>query len=286
MKNAAGFDALFKQAVLSVDAGDEKTLQELLDDHPELATERLYAPGEWLTSVIGNALNGFLKDPYLLWFVSEDAVRNNTLPPNIANIAAIIIAKARSENAVNLQEQLDYALRLVAWSGVAHKCGVQIDLLDVLIDAGAYKERVSDDALVNGNFDAAKHFIKRGAQFTLSTALCLESWEDADRLALISNNDQKQFSLVLAALNGKARAVARALSYGAAVNKPSQHLYSHGTPLHHAVWSGSVEAVKILLDAGADVNAKDSIYDGTPFGWAEYGERTEVIKYLKERLSR
>ncbi|HXL57927.1 MAG TPA: ankyrin repeat domain-containing protein [Chitinophagaceae bacterium] len=282
MKNAAGFDLLFKQAVSAIDAGDEIRLKELLDAHPELATDRLYSPGEWLTNVIGDALNSFFKDPYLLWFISEDAVRNRSLPPNIANIAVIIIQKARSEKAASLQEQLDYAIKLVAWSGVARECGVQIDLLDVLIDAGAFKEGVSNDALVNGNLDAAEHLIERGAKFTLSTALCLEKWEEADKLALTADNDQNQFSLVLAALNGKAKAVARAVSYGADINKPSEHLYSHGTPLHHAVWSGSVETVKVLVEAGAHLNTKDSIYDGTPLGWAEYGKRFEVAKYLKE----
>ncbi len=282
MKNAAGFDLLFKQAVSAIDAGDEIRLKELLDAHPELATDRLYSPGEWLTNVIGDALNSFFKDPYLLWFISEDAVRNRSLPPNIANIAVIIIQKARSEKAASLQEQLDYAIKLVAWSGVARECGVQIDLLDVLIDAGAYKEGVSNDALVNGNFAAAEHLIERGAKLTLATALCLEKWEEADKLALTATNIETQFSLVLAALDGKAKAVARAVSYGADINKPSEHLYSHGTPLHHAVWSGSVETVKVLVEAGADVNIKDSLWDGTPLRWAEYGKRLEVAKYLKQ----
>jgi peptide-methionine (S)-S-oxide reductase len=283
MKNAAGFDSLFKQAVSAMDAGDENKLKELLDAHPELATERLYSPGEWLTDVIGDALNSFFKDPYLLWFVSEDAVRNSSLPPNIANIAVIIIQKARSGKAASLQEQLDYALKLVAWSWIARECGVQIDLLDVLIDAGASKDGVSDDALVNGNFVAAEHLIQRGAKFTLSTALCLGKWEEADSLALTANDGQKQFSLVLAALNGKAQAVARAVSYGADIDKPSMDLYSHGTPLHHAVWSGSVETVKVLIEAGANVNAKDSLWNGTPLGWAEYGKRAEAAEYLREK---
>jgi peptide-methionine (S)-S-oxide reductase len=281
MKNA-GFDFLFKQAVDAVDAGDEKTLKELLDAHPEVATDRLYSPGEWLTNVIGDELNSFFKDPYLLWFVSEDAVRNKSLPRNIADIAAIIIEKASSEKAPGLQEQLDYALRLVAWSGVARECGVQIELLDVLIDAGAFTDNVSNDALVNGNFAAAAHLIERGARLTLATALCLEKWDDADQLALTASNDQKQFSLVLAALNGKAQAVRRAISYGADINKPSEHLYSHGTPLHHAVWSGSLDTVKVLVEAGANLETKDSIYDGTPLGWAAYGKRTAVAKYLEE----
>jgi len=282
MGKANPFDKIFQQAVSAIDAGDEETLKRLLDDHSELATDRLYSPGEWVTSVIGNALKNFFKDPYLLWFVSEDAVRNGKLPKNIAKIASIIIQKARAQNATNLQEQLDYGLRLVAWSGVARECGVQIALLDVLIDSGANINAISNDALVNGNFDAAKHLIERGGKLTLATALCLEKWGDADRLATNATADEKQFSLVLSALNGKAKAVERAISYGADINKPSNYLYSHGTPLHHGVWSGSMDTVRVLINAGANLNAIDTAWNGTPLGWAEYGNRKEIAEYLKE----
>src|SRR5215510_3979678 len=95
--DAVSFDSLFQQAVVAIDTGDENKLKELLNAHPQLVTDRLYSPGEWLRSVINDALNGFFKDPYLLWFVSEDPVRNKKLPTNIANIASIIIQKAKEE---------------------------------------------------------------------------------------------------------------------------------------------------------------------------------------------
>jgi len=268
--------------VSAIDAGDEDALRQLLNLHPGLATDRLYSPGKWLTNIIGEPLKGFFKDPYLLWFVSEDAVRNGKLPKNIVTIASIIIQKVRSQNATNLPEQLDYALKLVSWSVVARNCGVQIGLLDVLIEAGADINNVNDDALVNGNVEAAKYLLERGGKLTLSTALCLEKFDDADKLAVNATRDEKQFSFVLAALNGKAEAVSRAISYGVDINKPSDHLYSHGTPLHHAVWSGSLDTVKVLINAGADLNAKDTAWNGTPLGWAMHGNRGEIVKYLKE----
>jgi peptide-methionine (S)-S-oxide reductase len=165
---------------------------------------------------------------------------------------------------------------------VARECGVQNDLLDVFINAGASTKGVSNDALVNGNFSAAKYLVEHGAELSLATALCLERWDEADKLALTSNLSQKQFSLVLAALNGKTEAVRKAISYGAEINKPSQDLYSHGTPLHHAVWSGNIETVKLLVNAGAPLNVRDSIWKGTPLGWAEYGKRDEIANYLRE----
>jgi hypothetical protein len=47
------------------------------------------------------------------------------------------------------------------------------------------------------------------------------------------------------------------------------------TALHYAAESGNREIVKALLDAGADINARDARFDATPTGWA--------IEYLRQR---
>ena len=52
-------------------------------------------------------------------------------------MAGVIIHAARREGSTNLQEQLDYALSLESWSWIARECGVQLELIDVLADAGA-----------------------------------------------------------------------------------------------------------------------------------------------------
>jgi hypothetical protein len=43
------------------------------------------------------------------------------------------------------------------------------------------------------------------------------------------------------------------------------------TPLHWAALGGHVEIVKLLLAQGADVNARETGYGGTPVGWAVHG---------------
>ena len=143
------FDQLFEQAVALIGAGDVLALDRLLAGHPELATERLAAPGAWLRDKVGGALDGFFKDPYLLWFVSEDAPVHGRLPANIADVTRAILRAA--SGAPGLQEQLDHALRLVCWSGVAQRCGVQIELIDTLVDAGASPHGGPDNTLVNGH---------------------------------------------------------------------------------------------------------------------------------------
>lgn len=47
------------------------------------------------------------------------------------------------------------------------------------------------------------------------------------------------------------------------------------TPLHHAAELGDRDCVALLLDAGADINARDSRFGATPAGWA--------IEYLRAR---
>lgn len=263
-------DSLFHEAVTAIDAGDLATLERLITEHPILLSARLEAPGSWLRDKVGDALNRFFAKPYLLWFVAEDPVRNGTLPKNIAQLTRAIIEAAQREHVASLQEQLDYALQLVSWSWIARQCGVQIELIDALVDAGASPHGNPENALVNANFEAAEHLVERGATLTLATALSLERWNDVARLAPTSKPKEKQFGFVLAALNGKPEALRRMLEFGVDVNKPSENLYSHGTPLHHAVCSGSREAVEVLVDAGANLNAVDTAWSGTPLGWAEH----------------
>ena len=274
-------DALFREAVSAIDAGDCVALEALLASHPELVRERLESPGPWLREQVGDALDGFFRRPWLLWFVAEDPVRSGRLPDNIAAIARAIVDAARREGVESLQEQLDTALRLVSWSWIARECGVQIELIDVLADAGAALDGNPDNALVNGNRQAAAHLVERGSRLTLGTALCLERWEDAGRVAPAATDREKQFALVLAALNGKAEALRRILPLGVELNAPSPDLFSHATALHHAVWSGSLEAVRVLVDAGADLGARDEIWLGTPLNWAEHSENDEIATYLR-----
>lgn len=302
--NADVLDSLFREAVSSIDAGDVSALEHLLAKYPWLVRKRLSSPGAWLRDTVGNALDGFFRHPYLLWFVAEDPVRNGTLPGNIRQVTNAIIEAAKSQEVDSLHEQLDYALRLVCWSWIARECGVQIELIDVLIEAGAsvdgrtvYEGRFgthTDAAIYNGNFAAAEHLLARGAPVTLSTAVCLGRWADVERLVPTATLGEKQDAFVLAAKKGKAEALRRMLAFGINPTTVSASNPSRGTALHHAVWSGCLDAVRVLVDAGADLSGRDTIYGGTPLGWATYAEHEQkeesrrkeyaaIAAYLRDR---
>ena len=57
--------------------------------------------------------------------------------------------------------------------------------------------------------------------------------------------------------------------------------HAHSTPLHQAVWSGHLDTVRLLVDRGARLDIRDTIWDGTPPRWAEFGACTQIAEYLR-----
>ena len=75
-------------------------------------------------------------------------------------------------------------------------------------------------------------------------------------------------TVMMAAVDFKHHALVRwLLGRGASPNARSDAGSRH-TALHSAAWNGDLEMVKLLVDAGADPNARDAQYDGVPRGWA------------------
>jgi peptide-methionine (S)-S-oxide reductase len=272
VKDSERLDRLFQEAVSAIDAGDLARLQGLVAQHPRLLHERLKSPGVWLRSQIGQALDGFFKHPYLLWFLTEDAVRTGRLPTNVAALAHVLIKAAQGESVRDLQKQLDSTLHFTVCSPIGRDNGLQLELLDVLIDAGASTDGAPVQALICHNPAAAQHLLKRGAALTLPAAVCLELGTEITGLGRQATRRDKQVALALAALNGKANGLTALLSLGVDLNAFSTGFYTHATPLHHAVWSGSLDAVKVLVEAGANLATKDKAEHATPLGWAEYAQ--------------
>ena len=54
----------------------------------------------------------------------------------------------------------------------------------------------------------------------------------------------------------------------------SQRDESGATALHHAAFEGQTDIARLLVEKGADINARDGKFNATPAGWA--------IEYLRE----
>jgi peptide-methionine (S)-S-oxide reductase len=267
-------DPLFRDAVEAIDSGNLSSLQILLDLNPTLISQRLDFPTE-----------GYFKYPYLLWFVAGNPIRHDKLPANIVAVTKMLIAAAKKNAADSFQQQIDYTLGLVATGRIPRESGVQNEWIDLLIDNGAQPGN-GIGALAHGNIDAARHLIKRGDRLTLAAAVGLDVQNDIARLAKEASKNDLQIALMMAAFYGKPDKIKFLIGIGVDVSAfidNSTGFHSHASPLHQAVFSGSIESVKILVDAGADLNAKDRIYDGTPLAWANYMQTKEPDEIKKKK---
>jgi hypothetical protein len=261
MKNSDIPDLQFLQAVEAIDAGSINELESIISKHPRLVKERLRTKEA-----------GYFKDPYLLWFVADNPIRNDKLPPNIVEITRLLVQEIKRGAPDTYHSQIDYTLGLVATGRIPRECGVQVAMMDLLIDAGATPGD-GMGAFAQGNIEAAQHLINRGGKLTLPAAVCLERMDDIHRLGAGASAGEKLTALTAAAFYGKADMIKLLLKMGANPNgypESNSGFHSHATPLHQAVSSGSLAAVKLLVEAGAKLDVSDKIYDGSPLGWAKH----------------
>ena len=259
-------DAVFRQAVNLIDAGDVSGLSRLLKANPNLIHQRVLFEG-------GN----YFRNPGLLEFIAENPVRHGTLPPNIVAVAVILLEAGPEQRSVN------DTLGLVVSGRVTRECKVQIPLIDVLCKYGADPNSPLHPAVLHGEFEAVYQLIRWGARPDLSMLAALgETEEFLSRLPL-SDSGQRHLALALAAQFGHTEIVRALLDAGEDPNRynpPGSH--SHATPLHQAALAGHLGVVRLLVERGARLDTKDVIWQGTPADWAQHCGRTEVESYLRE----
>ncbi|HVU94874.1 MAG TPA: ankyrin repeat domain-containing protein [Puia sp.] len=264
MNSAEITDASFRAAVEAIDCGDVVVLRELLEADASLVVRRLDRPAE-----------GYFARPYLLWFVAENPIRHEKLPANIVEVAEVILLALRAGGDPGYSFIVDNTMGLVCTGRIPKECGVQIPLMELLVRYGAAVKGSVLGAIGQRNFEAARWLLAHGSSYDPGTAVGLDDVEGAARLAGEATASQLYVALVVAAFFGKAEMIRLLLGAGVDVNGSGTSedfggFHSHASALHQAVHSGSIEAVRLLVEAGADRFAKDSVYGGTPIGWARY----------------
>ncbi len=182
------------------------------------------------------------------------------------------------------QTALDETLMLVASSAVTHQCGVQVPLIDLLCDYGADPNHAIRTAAVYGEFEAVHALIRRGARIDLSIAAGLGRTEDARHLLAAADREDRHWAMALAAQFGSVEIVRMLLDAGVNPNRYNPvGGHSQSTPLHQAALAGHLDLVRLLVERGARVDLQDTLWHATAAGWAHYTGKKDVEAYLREQ---
>ena len=275
----------FESAVEAVINGDESTLTSLLPANPELVRAR------------STRITPF--DPpqhraTLLHYVAANGVEGyrQKTPPNAVEVAKILLkAGAEVDALADMYGGQCTVMSMLVSSSPPAQAGVQVALIETLLDFGAAIEGRGPGkwvsplmtALAFGFSGAADALVRRGARVdNIAAAAGLGRLADARQMLAAAGPQDRHRALVLAAQLGHAEIVRLLLDAGEDPNRynPAGN-HDHSTPLHQAVWSGHDRVVCLLVERGARLDMKDTIFQGTPLGWAEYGGRAEIANYLR-----
>lgn len=105
----------------------------------------------------------------------------------------------------------------------------------------------------------------------------------ADRVNSWSQDQQGIINnaFVYACMHGHVDAAKLLLDKGAEINVIPGGFNYAGTGLHYAALNGHRAMVQFLLEHGADKNVKDTKVGSTAAGWAEYGKHPELLDLLR-----
>jgi ankyrin repeat protein len=117
--------------------------------------------------------------------------------------------------------------------------------------------------------ELVKHLISRGIAAAPKEYARLDDRATLARLIEADPSVARLDSVMMAAVDfGHHELVEWLVARGGNVQARAEAQSRH-TALHSAAWNGDLRMVQLLIANGADPNARDEQYDGTPFGWAE-----------------
>jgi ankyrin repeat protein len=259
-------DAGFRAAVAAIQTGDVAALAALLDARPALLVMRAVEPE--------TGAKGYFSDPKLFWFVANNPTLVPQSPPNIVDVAKVMIERGIA------QSDLDYTLELTMTNGFMEP-GQQVALTAALVAAGAVAGRRGLlMALGHEQRNVVAWLVENGRVPDAAVAAGLGRTEVLARLLEASSADDKAEALAMAVINHHADAVRLCLAAKADPNR-FMPVHTHSTPLHNAALHGDIEIMKLLVGAGAKTDTLDTLWRGTPLGWAMHGRRAAAQAFLR-----
>jgi peptide-methionine (S)-S-oxide reductase len=260
-------DAHFRAAVKAIQSGDLHTVKQLLADHPNLVHESAIEPECYATH------GGYFTNPRLLWFVADNPNLIETMPANTAEITKAIL-----DAGAELRD-IEYTIELVATSRPAREQGFQRPLIKLL----ASGRRIATNGLAilgHRERDAMATMLESGTPLTAGIAAGMGYVEDLRKLLPAASPQQLHEAFSLAVINDELECARLCLDAGAEVNRLLA-CHAHSTAAHQAVANNNVPMLKLLVERGADLTIRDTLWNGTPPGWAPHTNSPEAAAFLR-----
>lgn len=259
---------VFDRTADAVVDGDEAGLKALLAQYPDLVRAR--SPRHGAT---------------LLHYISANGVESERqkTPVNAVAVTRILLAAGADPNATAIFYGAPATtLELLVSSLHPYHAGLQADLANQLLDAGADEKGVLLTTLAHGYIETAEDLARRLLADTLPVAAGLGRLEVFEALLPGASADLRHQALALAALHGRIPVLERLVTAGIDLNQLNpMGFHGHATPLHVAVWKGHEDAVRWLVAHGARCDVADVIHGGTPLGWARHEGHASIARYLE-----
>ena len=274
----------FESAVEAIINGDLAVLQGALQRNSALVRARSTRVCSFDPPVHGATLLHYIGAN------GVEAYRQKTAPNAVEIARALLEAGVEPDALADMYGAKCTTMSMLVSSDHPAKAGLQGPLVELLLDFGAAIEGQGTrkwggplvTALAFGMRDAAQVLAKRGAHIDLPAAAGLGLANDALRLLPSADADARHRALALAAQHGHAAVVCLMLDAGEEPNRFNpEGCHAHSTPLHQAVWGGHEDVTRLLIEHGARLDTRDTVWNGTPLGWALHGGKARMVECLR-----
>lgn len=286
-------DKKFHPAIAAIRSGNLNELKSLVSQDPTLATGRSSKSHPTLLQCLvldaGDVAN---KTDLADVLIDAGADLNEPLVAcggcdNVA-IAALLLNRGAAINGNGGWSPLEEALY---WNSPG--------MLDLLLQRGAAVANLRIAAGL-GRTDLIESFFNADGNLKPEAGVINWPWGDLRAIESSNHGQQGRESLaakfnswsndrqslidnafVYACMHGHIEAARLLLQKGANINAiPGGFDYS-GTGLHYASLNGHLAMAKFLIEHGADASLRDTKVGGTPAGWADHGGHPDVKEYLE-----
>lgn len=286
-------DAKFHPAMATLETGDVEKLKALVAADPSLATSRSTVSHPTLLQCFvldGNNKPNAREMAEVLIDAGADLNEPLVAAGSINNrpVAELLLDRGAAINGTGGWTPLEEALY---WNSQ--------DVVALLLERGAKIQNLRTAAGL-GRTDLIENYFNADGNLKPEAGKINWPWGGLDTIAASNHDTSGQKSLadrvkswsqdqqgiinnafVYACMHGHIDAAKLLLEKGAEINVIPGGFDFAGTGLHYAAFNGHRAMVQFLLDHGADRNVKDTKVNSTAAGWAEYRGHNDLADLLR-----